>query len=128
MIDKQEETERILTTITNGIQKLKGKDIIQIDLTTINHTECNYFVICHGTSNTHTGAIAESVEEVTEEKLGLKVFHKEGYRNGIWILLDYGDIIVHVFQKEARDFYDLEKLWADAKLTVIQDEEINRHE
>ncbi|MBN2775780.1 MAG: ribosome silencing factor [Prolixibacteraceae bacterium] len=119
---KLEETEILITNITEGIQKVKGKNIVQIDLTTINHTECSHFIICNGTSNTHTVAIAESVEEYVEEISGTKAFHKEGYKNGIWILLDYGDIMVHVFREEARDFYNLEKLWADAKITNIIDE------
>ena len=119
----QEETEKTINNIIEGIQKVKGKEIVQIDLTTINHTECNYFIICHGTSNTHTVAIAESIEENVKTNLGTMVFHKEGYQNGLWILLDYGDIMVHVFQKESRDFYNLEKLWADAKITNIKDEE-----
>ena len=118
----QEETEKRLETIIEGINKVKGKNIIQIDLKTINHTECSYFIICHGTSNTHTGAIAESVEEIMKTSLKTMVFHKEGYKNGIWILLDYGDIMVHVFKREARDFYNLETLWADAKITNISEE------
>jgi ribosome-associated protein len=119
---KQEETEKTLKTIIEGILKVKGKEIVQINLKTINHSECNYFIICHGTSNTHAGAIAESVEETVEQELGLSVFHKEGYKNGIWVLLDYGDIMVHVFRKEARDFYNLEQLWADAKMIKIEEE------
>jgi ribosome-associated protein len=118
----QEETEKTIQTITEGIRKVKGKEIVHIDLTTINHTECNYFIICHGTSNTHTGAIAESIEEIVEKNLGVRVFHKEGFQHGIWILLDYGDIMVHVFQKWARDFYNLEQLWADANIKNIKEE------
>ena len=117
-----EETEKTLKTIIEGIQKVKGKEIIQIDLTSINHTECNYFIICHGTSNTHAVAIAESVEETVEQESGLSVFHKEGYKNGIWVLLDYGDIMVHIFRKEAREFYNLEQLWADAKMIKTEEE------
>lgn len=119
---KQEEAKDLLNLIIEGIVKVKGKEIIRIDLKTINHSECNYFIICHGTSNTHTSAIAGSVEETVEQESGIKVFHKEGYTNGIWILLDYGDIMVHVFKKEARDYYNLEQLWADAKMTKINEE------
>jgi ribosome-associated protein len=122
MDGQQEETEKTIKVITEGIQKVKGKEIIQIDLRTINHTECNYFIICHGTSNLHAGAIAESVEETVEKEQGKTVFHKEGYKNGIWVLLDYGEIMVHVFKEEARRFYDLENLWADAHITKINDE------
>ena len=115
-------TKKILAGVVEGIQRLKGKEITVIDLNTIHHTECGYFVICHGTSNTHTNAIAQSVEEAVTEMTGFVAWHKDGYRNAIWILLDYGDVMVHVFQKDARDFYNLEGLWADAKTTNIKDD------
>jgi ribosome-associated protein len=116
------ETDKILEGVLEGIQRIKGKEIIIIDLNTIRHTECGYFVICHGTSTTQTNAIALSVEETVKETTGVDAWHKDGYRNSIWILLDYGDIMVHVFQKDAREFYNLEGLWADAKTTKIKDE------
>jgi ribosome-associated protein len=112
----------VLEGVLEGIQRIKGKEITIVDLDSIHHTECDYFVICHGTSSTQTNAIAESVEETVKEMTGVDVWHKDGYRNAIWILLDYGDVMVHVFQKEARDFYNLEGLWADAKTTVIKEE------
>ena len=115
-------TKKILEGVLEGIQRLKGKEITLIDLNTIHHTECGYFVICHGTSNTHTSAIAQSVEETVTETTGIDPWHKDGYRNAIWILLDYGDLMVHVFQKDARDFYNLEGLWADAKTVKINEE------
>lgn len=115
-------TRNILDGVLEGIQRIKGKEITIVDLNSIHHTECGYFVICHGTSSTQTNAIAESVEETVKELTGVDAWHKDGYRNAIWILLDYGDVMVHVFQKEARDFYNLEGLWADAKTTVIKEE------
>lgn len=117
-----EETEKTIGAILEGIRSIKGKEITIIDLNKIHHTECGYFIICHGNSNTHVDAIAHSVEEKTEEITGEKVWHRDGYRNAIWILLDYGNIMVHVFQKEARDFYNLEGLWADAKITKIEED------
>lgn len=116
------ETKILLENILEGIQKIKGKEILVIDLNSIHHTECGYFVICHGTSTTQANSIALSVEETVKENTGINAWHKDGYRNSIWILLDYGDIMVHVFQKEARDFYDLEGLWADAKRTKIEED------
>lgn len=116
------ETDKILDGVLEGIQRIKGKEIIVVDLNTINHTECGYFVICHGTSTTQANSIAQSVEETVKELTGVDAWHKDGYRNSIWILLDYGDIMVHVFQKEARDFYNLEGLWADAKTTKIKED------
>jgi len=120
MNEKTGVTEKTLEAIVEGIQRVKGKDITLIDLNTIHHTECGYFIICHGTSSTQVEAIAHSVEETVEEITGDKVWHRDGYRNAIWILLDYGDIMVHVFQEEARNFYNLEGLWSDAKLTKIE--------
>ena len=122
MNEKTEVTEKTLEAILEGIQRIKGKNITLIDLNTIHHTECGYFVICHGTSSTQVDAIAHSVEETVEEITGEKVWHRDGYRNAIWILLDYGDIMVHVFQEEARNFYNLEELWADAKIKKIEAE------
>lgn len=115
------ETEKLSEAILEGIQNLKGKDITLIDLESIQHTECSYFIICHGTSSTHVDSIAKSVEGSVKESLETDVWHRDGYRNALWILLDYGDIMVHVFQKEAREFYNLEGLWADAKIKTIEE-------
>lgn len=115
------ETEKLTEAILEGIQNLKGKDITLIDLESIHHTECGAFIICHGTSSTHADSIAHSVEETVKKMTGEDVWHRDGYRNAIWILLDYGDVMVHVFQKEAREFYNLEGLWADAKRKKIEE-------
>lgn len=122
MKNKKEETEKLIGAILEGIQRIKGKDITLIDLNTIHHTECGYFIICHGTSSTQVDAIAHSVEDTVKEMLGEDVWHRDGYRNAIWILLDYGDVMVHVFREEAREFYNLEGLWADAKMTKIEED------
>jgi ribosome-associated protein len=119
---KETSTEHLIDAIVEGIQRKKGIDIVKIDLTKINHTECKYFIICHGNSNTQVDAIAHSVEDNVEELLNEKAWHKDGYRNSIWILLDYADIMVHVFQKDSRQFYDLENLWADAHIELINAE------
>ena len=115
-------TEKTKNAILEGIQKIKGKDITIIDLNTIQHSECGYFIICQGNSNTQVDSIAHSVEETVKKRTGEYVWHSEGYKNSIWVLLDYGEIVVHVFQKEARNFYNLEGLWADAKVTKIDSE------
>ena len=122
MSDKNKEVKKTIEAIIEGIQRIKGNNITLIDLNTIQHTECGYFVICHGTSTTQVDAIAHSVEDTVKEFTEENPWHRDGYRNAIWILLDYGDIMVHVFQKEARDFYNLEGLWADAKMTKIEDD------
>ncbi|PIF06042.1 MAG: ribosome silencing factor [Draconibacterium sp.] len=116
------DTKALLDVILEGIKKVKGKNIVIIDLNTIHHTECGYFVICSGTSGTQVTGIAHSVEETVKEETGVSVWHRNGYANAAWVLLDYGDIMVHVFQQEAREFYNLEGLWADAKIVHIEDE------
>ena len=96
-----------------ALDSKKGKEIrlIRIDKIT---TLAEYFVICTGTSNTQINALCDAVEKELTEK-GEEPLHREGYRGGTWVLLDYGSVIVHVFTPEAHDFYDLEHLWADAK-------------
>ncbi|MEN8115967.1 MAG: ribosome silencing factor [Bacteroidota bacterium] len=122
MKKKTGETNKLLEAILEGIDRIKGKEITLIDLESINHTECGQFIICHGTSSTHVDSIAHSVEDTVKEITGEDIWHRDGYRNAIWILLDYGDVMVHVFQEEAREFYNLEGLWADAKMTKIEEE------
>ncbi len=115
-------SEEIRDKVIEGIRKKKGHQIVVLDLEEIDVAVCRYFVICHGDSNTQVTAIAESVEEVVREDLSERVWHREGYRNAQWILLDYGDVVVHVFEKPYRDFYDLEGLWADAGRQDLADE------
>lgn len=122
MYSKETETDKTIEAILEGIRRIKGKEITLIDLSTIHHTECDWFIICHGNSSTQTDSIAHSVEETVEELTGIKTWHTDGYKNSIWILLDYSNIMVHVFQKSARDFYKLEELWSDASLTKIEEE------
>ncbi len=122
MNKNKEITEKLKEAILEGIRKIKGKEITIIDLNTIHYTECGYFVICHGTSSTQVSAIAQSVEENVEKETGEKAWHTEGYKNSIWILLDFGEIVVHVFHEQARHFYNLEGLWADAKITKEETE------
>ena len=118
----KKDSEQLINAILEGIHRIKGMDIVKIDLTKINHSECNYFIICHGNSTTQVDAIAHSVEDTVEEIVGEKTWHKDGYQNSIWVLLDYADVMVHVFQRESRDFYDLENLWADAAIETIKTE------
>ncbi len=115
------DTELLLETIVQGIQNKKGSDIVTVDLTVLENSFCQFFVICHGNSNIQVSAIAESVEERVREDLQEKVWHREGLENAQWVLLDYGDVVVHIFQKEFRDFYNLEELWADANIKRIEE-------
>jgi ribosome-associated protein len=106
----------LLEAIVAGIQEKKGIDIVGLNLGEIHSTVCDYFIICHGTSRTHTNAIAESVVEQVKKDLGIKPSRREGFSNAEWILLDYMDVVVHIFQEPVRNFYQIEQLWADAPL------------
>lgn len=114
-------TENLVKTIIEGLQENKGTNIVKIDLREIDSSVCKYFILCTGTSNTHSTALASTVEDYVYENLKEKVWRKEGINNAEWILIDYADVVVHIFQKESRDFYKLESLWADAKISKIQD-------
>ena len=122
MTKKREHSpDKLVDTIIDALKDLKADDIVCVDLKKVSGAVCKYFIICNGTSNTHVSSLASNVQEETIEKLGEKVWKKEGYQNAQWLLLDYADVVVHVFQKEYRDFYQLEQLWADAKITRIAD-------
>jgi ribosome-associated protein len=122
---KQTEEEKTINYIIEGIKEKKGKEIVSIDLTKLDNAVCSYFVICHGDSSTQINAIANWVEKVMEDKRNEKAWQKQGFENAQWILLDYVDIVIHIFQKESRDFYNLESLWADGYLSKFENEYIN---
>ncbi len=107
-------------TIIEAIQEKKGSEIVLLDLTKIPDAVCKYFVICSADSNTQVKAIAGSVDDDVKKKLKEDAWHKEGFENAEWILLDYVTVVVHIFQTETRSFYNLEKLWADAEIKVIK--------
>lgn len=116
-----DETKELIKNIIEGIQEKKGKNIIVADLSEIEDTICNYFIICQGNSPSQISAIVDSVKDTVREGLGLKPYGVDGLRNAQWVAMDYGDALVHVFLPEEREFYDLEHLWADAKCTSIPD-------
>lgn len=111
------ESEELVDLVIQGMEDKKGKDILVLDLQDIDHAITNYFVICHGTSKPQLEAIADAVIEKSLKSLGVKPWHKEGFENAEWILLDYVDVVVHIFRDDRREFYQLEKLWADAPAT-----------
>ena len=113
--------EQLLQHIFEGLLEKKGKEIINIDLRKLEFAPCDNFVICHGDSISQVRALAESVEEKisnAEMRLG----HREGLENAKWILLDYGSVVVHIFQREDREYYKLEDLWGDAEIRRIKEE------
>ena len=115
------EAQKLIQQITEGIQDKKGKNIVIADLTKIDDTICNYFVICQGNSPSQVAAIVESVRDFARKGAHVKPFAIDGLRNAEWVAMDYSDVLVHVFLPEARNFYNLETLWADAQLTQIPD-------
>jgi len=120
MQKKLAETDQLITQIIRGIEEVKGKDIEILDLREIENTVCDYFIICSGTSNTQVNAIVNSVQKSVSKTLKEKPWHVEGSDNAEWILMDYVHVVVHVFQKHIREFYDIEGLWGDAKSVKIE--------
>ncbi len=120
MTKKEIGNDQLITQILKGIEEVKGKDINILDLRDIENTVCNYFVICNGTSNTQVNAIVSSIQKTVSKELKDKPWHIEGNENAEWVLMDYVNVVVHVFQKHIREFYDIEGLWGDAKTTVIE--------
>lgn len=101
--------------VVEGILEKKGQNIKVLDLRNIENAVCDYFIICEGNSNTQVEAIADSVEDTVKKNLSQRPYRSEGWENALWILIDYVNVVVHVFEKETRYFYNLESLWADAK-------------
>jgi ribosome-associated protein len=119
---KKSETSGMLADIiVKGMQEKLGLDIVKLNLSGIPNSITDYFVICHGSSRSQVDAIADSVQFEVKKAIGAIASHKEGFENCEWILLDYFDVVVHIFQAEARSFYQLEKLWADAPREEIQE-------
>lgn len=104
-----------------AIEDKKGYDIVMLDMTEVDGAICDYFIICHGTSDTQVNAIADSVERGVKTDVHENPWHVEGKENCTWVLLDYSNVVVHIFEKATRDFYKLEDLWADAKKTLIRE-------
>ncbi len=107
--------------IVKGMQEKKAKKIVKIDISEINEAAADFFVICHGDSDRQARAISEGVEEETIDALKEKPVNREGQSEGRWVLLDYIDVVVHVFQKDIREFYEIEDLWHDGKITAYED-------
>lgn len=116
-----EQTKQLVETIIKGIQEKKGSHIVVADMDGIDGAVCRCFVICQGASPTQVEAIADSVSDTSREELGEKPVKVIGLDNREWVAMDYGDVMVHVFLPEVREYYDLEHLWADASLTHLPD-------
>jgi len=119
MTKKSKEANLLLDEIIKGIEEVKGADIKKMDLRQIDNTPCDFFVICSGNSNTQVAAIVNSVQKTVSKALHEKPFHTEGLEVAEWVLIDYVNVVVHVFQKQTREFYNIEELWGDAISTPI---------
>ena len=115
--------EKLIDTIVEGIQDKKGKDIVSLDLTGFDGAICSHFVVCNADSTAQVAAIADGIEEKVYEKLKENPWRVEGKQTGLWVALDYVDVIVHIFQSDLRDYYRLEELWADAPMIKYESEE-----
>jgi ribosome-associated protein len=116
---KDVDSTKLCDAIVEGMQENKAKDIVVLDLREISNSVCDYFVICSGESSTQVDGISSSVTRFTRKELKEKPWHIEGKTTNEWVLLDYVNVVAHIFYKDARPFYDLEDLWADAKRTDI---------
>lgn len=117
---KKTNTDALLEHIIEGIEEVKGEDINILDLRDIENNVCQYFVVCSGNSNTQVRAISSSVQKVVSKALHEKPWHVEGQETSEWVLMDFVDIVVHIFQKQTRSHYDIESLWGDAKQTLVE--------
>lgn len=116
-----QKTEEIVEAVIEGMLERKGKDIVVLDMRKIDHAISDFFVICHGDSTTQVDAIGRSIEEQTLKDLNEKPWHREGFENAQWVLLDFVNVVAHVFHKDYRDFYALEELWADAEIREVDE-------
>ena len=120
MTKEKHSAAQLITTMISGIEEGKGKEITIWDLREIENTVCDYFIVCEGTSNTQVNAIVNSIQKQVSKILKDKPWHVEGEDNAECVLMDYVNVVVHVFQKQVREYYDIESLWGDAKTTQIE--------
>ena len=118
---ENDNTEEVLKTIVETMLEAKAQGVTSLDMRELQSAVTDYFVICNAQSKTQVNAIAEKVIDNVRNKLHVHVYHEEGFENSEWILLDYIDVVVHIFLTEKRDFYKLEELWADAEMKVYED-------
>lgn len=120
------EATLVKDSVVKGLFEKKGEKVALIDLRKIENRVCDYFIISHATSSKQVDSLAWSVEDIVRRETGRKPYHIEGRENCIWVLLDYGDILVHIFQQPYREFYNLESLWADGTITMLEDKVLKK--
>ena len=119
--NKTDSSTDLLKVIVEAMQEKKAQNVVSLNLSELKNSICKYFVICNADSSTQVSAISDEIEDKVLEKLNEKVWRRNGVQNAFWIILDYGDVVVHIFQTPQRDFYRLEELWADAELTKYEE-------
>jgi ribosome-associated protein len=118
----RQDSDNLADLVVRGMQDKKASDIVVLNLKHLKNAVADYFVICSATSDTQLDAIARSVEEEVEKSTGQMPWQSEGRQNREWVLLDYVDVVVHVFLRDRRSFYALEELWGDAEISFIEEE------
>ncbi|MBW3546102.1 MAG: ribosome silencing factor [Bacteroidetes bacterium] len=121
-MEEKTNSEQLANLIVEGMQEKKASDIVVLNLTKVKNAVADYFVICTGNSDTQLDAISDSIEEVVWKGLKQDPWHREGRLQKEWVLLDYVDVVVHVFKKDRRDFFALEELWGDAEVVHVSSE------
>ena len=111
---------QLLDVVVEGLKNFKAHQIKVLDLSKLENAICGYFVVCHGTSSTHVAAISEGVAKEVKDALAQRPWRKEGFGNSEWVILDYSNVVLHVFQEHVRSHYNIEELWADAELSEIE--------
>ena len=119
MLNNNDNASSLIDEIIKGIENVKGEEIQVMDLNNIENTPCKYFIICSGNSNTQVMAIVNSIIKKVSKKIQEKPLHTEGLEAAEWVLIDYINVVVHVFQRKTREFYNIEELWGDAKSTLF---------
>jgi len=117
----RQDSDTLADIAVRGLQERKGQDIVVLNLKELKNAVADYFVICSASSDTQLDALARSVEEEVEKATGQAPWQSEGRTNREWVLLDYVDVVVHVFLRDRRQFYALEELWGDAEITYVED-------
>ncbi|MFD2785390.1 ribosome silencing factor [Hymenobacter rubripertinctus] len=119
----RQDSDKLADVVVRGMQEKKASDIVVLNLKELKNAVADYFVICSASSDTQIEAIARSVEEEVEKLTGQNPWQTEGRMNREWVLLDYVDVVVHVFLRDRRKFYSLEELWGDAQITYVEEDE-----
>lgn len=119
-MNNKSDKQTLVNTIVSAIQDTKGEDIQVLNLSHIENAVADYFIICSGNSNTQVSAIAGNIEKKVRNELKERPWHTEGTENALWVLVDYVSVVVHVFQKHIREYYEIEELWGDAQVTKVE--------